>query len=409
MNILRNITIEIGTLMDVKDIENHFQSNLLKPLPSTLLRLGSAEAEWALVGPNDGVLFAEKGTYADKILAIASLSTILRESGVSIVKTEMPSIQPGDVKTAGWDDIMAKAKRIIQAGNVQLLRNGANNIVAYVQGDHGNYQVEIGRDDPNSQAITTWSCDCPWAQYSWGRTRKWKKYEGRPCAHTLATYWKSLATPLDEARDPGQSGPPSPIIPPTAPPTAPSPFQAPVPGSLPGQATGTPPMPSVTPPPGPGIIPPYPIAPDPNAPQVNPASVPGQRQPSPTNPVQYPGGTFSSVTTEWQTTEMDRDFVKQAGFGNGQIVSTKSEDYGVLVGRSEEHGSGQQVKIPPNSVGEVIGEDPTTGMVQVLFMGGQFESYGKLEPYGATAWFFPSEIVLREDIKAPGPAVRRRK
>lgn len=101
-------------------------------------------------------------------------------------------------KTAAWPDIMAKAKRLIQSGNVTLLRNGMNNIVAHVIGDHGEYQCEISRDDPDSRAITQWTCECPWDQYAFQRTRQWKKYEGRPCAHVLAAYWKSLATPVDD-------------------------------------------------------------------------------------------------------------------------------------------------------------------------------------------------------------------
>lgn len=101
-------------------------------------------------------------------------------------------------KTAAWPDIMAKAKRLVQSGNVTLLRNGTNNVVAHVIGDHGEYQCEISRDDPNSRAITQWTCECPWDQYAFQRTRQWKKYEGRPCAHVLAAYWKSLATPVDD-------------------------------------------------------------------------------------------------------------------------------------------------------------------------------------------------------------------
>jgi hypothetical protein len=100
--------------------------------------------------------------------------------------------------TASWDDVMSKAKRLILGGGVALHRNGVHNIAATVQGDHGTYQTEIGRDDPNTRVITTWNCSCPWSQFAWDRTRQWKQYEGRTCSHTLAAFWKALATPLDE-------------------------------------------------------------------------------------------------------------------------------------------------------------------------------------------------------------------
>jgi len=72
-------------------------------------------------------------------------------------------------RTAAWPDVEAKAKRLVQGGGVILHRNGYNNIVGTVKGDHGIYEVEIGRDDPASRAISLWSCTCPWDQYAWGR------------------------------------------------------------------------------------------------------------------------------------------------------------------------------------------------------------------------------------------------
>jgi prophage maintenance system killer protein len=101
-------------------------------------------------------------------------------------------------KEAAWADVMAKAKRLILEGNVTLHRNGWNNIVATVAGDHGVYEVEAGRDDPHSRVVTTWRCDCPWGHFSRDRTRQWKKLEGRLCSHALSMLWKGEATPLDD-------------------------------------------------------------------------------------------------------------------------------------------------------------------------------------------------------------------
>lgn len=260
-----------------------------------------------------------------------------------------PRVKWSDVaKTAAWPDIMAKAKRLIQSGNVTLLRNGYNTIVAHVIGDHGEYTSEISRDDPTSRAITQWTCECPWDQYAFQRTRQWKKYEGRPCAHVLAAYWKSLGTPLDEDHPPGQEPgrPGGPLAPPEGPRTF-SPSDAPVtqpqPGitdpqqgpsqayqpmlPVPGQAPGAGPVgmpgappggippsgapmappaaltpPLMAPPADNGILPPFPM--DPAQLQL-PVSVPGGRPgPYPANPVQQPG-TFSKVANVRMPTPED--------------------------------------------------------------------------------------------------------
>jgi hypothetical protein len=102
------------------------------------------------------------------------------------------------IKLAAWADVAQKAKRIKDEGGVRLIRNGVTDIVAEVMGDTDVYQVEISRLDPNSMAITGWSCQCEWYDYAFQRTRKWKKYEGRPCSHTMAAFWTSLSSPLDD-------------------------------------------------------------------------------------------------------------------------------------------------------------------------------------------------------------------
>lgn len=410
-------------------------------LPPASQKIGSSTVTWFETEPGLAFVHAIDGTPDDRVLATVLVREALRAHGIrqaTYIFDQGDELWGNELrKTADWDEIMAKAKRLIQSNQVQILRNGYNNVVGHVQGDHGDYQTEIGRDDPNSRAITTWQCDCPWDQYAWQRTRQWKKYEGRPCAHVLATYWKALSTPLDEDVNPATGQPNAqmslfnaPHMAPSAPPGAPpSPFnvQAPggpvqqmqIPGMFPGQATGTP---GTTQPAGPApnqIIPPFPLDQLQQAQQqVNPASVPGQRQPSPTNPMQWPGGTFSSVQDGWDLQHdwnfdrlevMSADFNTQPqGFQNGNMISTKYEDWGVWSGKSEDHGAGSPAKIPAGSVGEVLGQDPTTGMVNVLFMGDLTKDHGPLEPYGATAWFLPSEIVERPDVQRPGPAIKRR-
>lgn len=534
-------------------------------------------------------------------------------------------------KTAGWDDIMAKARRLIQAGNVTLLRNGQNVIVGHVVGDHGQYQTEISRDDPESQTISMWDCDCPWSDYSWGRTRKWKKYEGRPCAHTLATWWLAQSTPLDEEVGPGGTpsdqgalfDPGTAQPGPKAPAPKPQPQQQPQQPQGPGQLS----IPGVTPPgeapPGPEILPPFP-----GSPEAQPAvSVPGLRQPTPYDPIQHPGGTFSRVADwdfrerpregegykyvwsdsiqqgmlsdlvdqwdneyhhnlsdvlggedthggvvtpsglisvynwpqktqlggvdqdtidenrypsamirwlqselgsnvrpprtqeelweanqigthlskvamdSWEASDWDfsgtpagggkfvwDDFSKQGNYGgvnahhfdlkkiigvmthqgtfthdgivwmypetteappdmikwlkrdvhpdarlpatqeeadradawgwhiakmakqgdqfeNSDMVRLEKEEYGIMEGKSEEHGAGQYKLIPENSIGEVLGQDPTTGWVDVNF---PLHDMGPMEPYSVRAWIEPKNLTPMPKVQKPGPFIKRR-
>jgi hypothetical protein len=374
---------------------------------------GSTKVGWFETKPGYAFIDAAGGSIEDRTLAIAIVREQLRVAGLQqeLFSFDWPK-HSALRKEADWDDVEAKAKRLRDQGKVQILRNGRTYIVAHVQGDSRPgepYQVEIMRQDPNSRVITQWSCECPWDQFAFQRTRQWKYLEGRPCAHVLAAYWRAEATPLDDpAEDPaaGQQGQlfgmpggaapggggASPFMRPRqmmAPPGMQQ--QMALPGMFPGMATGTPPAPS-----DPNVIPPSPFpAPPVDPSQVpNPASVPGLRQPSPTNPIQYPGGTFSKVA---------------AVFTNGDMVQTRYDDVGTWVGRMENWDRGEQAHIPRGSVGEVLGS--SAGMVNVLFMNPAIgvQEHGNMQPFGATAWYLESELVPRPDMKKPGPAIQRRR
>lgn len=327
-------------------------------------------------------------------------------------------------KTAKWGDIMAKAKRLIQTGKVQLLRNGAENVVGSVVGDHGTYQTEFSRDDPNSQSMTQWQCDCPWDQYAWQRTRQWKKYEGRPCAHVLATWWAAQSHPVDEDAHPSMQGQ-LPTGPGNAPQTFPGPAFAPenapnlfnnpnqpqgvqqqLPFNFPGpnQALGTPPMPGMPP----EVLPPFPMEGqmEPQPPQV---SIPGAKPQSPLNPMQWPGGTLSSVRDDWENA-----FMKEAEFdpSNGAMVQINGTDMGVAEGpdpTNSMHGQYMDIKSNTKGIGEVMGTDNLPGMGQVIEVIFPLDKTGPLQPYHIRAWLKPEQLTLRPDIRPPGPFIRRRK
>lgn len=210
----------------------------------------------------------------------------------------------------GWPGIMEKAQRLRDNGQVQITLNEQNHVVGTVRGDHGVYQTEIWRDDPNSGTITLWNCDCPWSDYSWGRTRQWRKYEGRPCSHTLALYWTALATPVQDEN------------------------QMTIPGTTPEQA-----------PPPPGGV---------NLPNALQQTV---QQPQPTQPQkrQTPPGSKPQPAT--QSDQMTIGFPgafsrwrKEGQFLNGDYVRVNT--------RVDGHDDrGEYYVVPRNMIGEVIWSD----------------------------------------------------
>lgn len=388
-------------------------------LPAKRHRLGATTIQWHECTPGVAFVDARGGNPDDRALATQYMKAMLAGHGFRIAQYEIDYTDDSRdlTKTAKWSDIMAKAKRLIQTGKVQLLRNGAQNVVGSVIGDHGTYQTEISREDPNSQSITQWQCDCPWDQYAWQRTRQWKKYEGRPCAHVLATYWSSQAHPIDEEAHPAQQQMPMGV--PTNPQQqlqgpafaqmpAPSPFapqgvQPMLPGMAPpGQAVGTPPMPGMPP----EILPPFPMEGqlEPQPPQV---SIPGAKPQSPLNPMQWPGGTLSSVH-EWENV-----FVKESEFdpANSAMVEIIGTDMGIAEGpdvTNPMHGQYLDIRSNTKGIGEVMGHDNIQGMGQVVEVIFPLDKTGPLQPYHIRAWLRPDQLRLRPDIQPPGPFIKRR-
>lgn len=90
---------------------------------------------------------------------------------------------------SSWDDIQAKAKRIRAEDGVRILSFTDRIVAGQVRGDDNIYDTQL-EYAPGGKAIAMWDCTCPWSRYSWGRTRQWKKYEGRQCAHALALGWE---------------------------------------------------------------------------------------------------------------------------------------------------------------------------------------------------------------------------
>jgi SAM-dependent methyltransferase len=168
---------------------------------------------------------------------------------------------PRQTKFAKWDDVMEHAQRARATGQIQIQNkmrdpdSGQLHVIGQVPSESNPgefHETEFWQDDPDSEAITLWSCDCPWGQKSWGRTRQFKRYEGRPCAHLLALYWDSLGQPFsDEAEQqpqqqtiPGLGEGPQQWIGPTTPGGPNMPTQNPLPESPPAVEQTTPPQPA---------------------------------------------------------------------------------------------------------------------------------------------------------------------
>ena len=265
------------------------------------------------------------------------------------------------------ENTMQKSMRLIRDGKVTVNYHGIHPTKpgiltqGHVIGDHGDYEVEIESTDPRSSSIDMWHCGCKWSQYAWGRTRKWKRLEGRPCSHVRALYWASKSHPLEgieelKALDPAFKPAPGQRVTPFSEdelfernkgqipgmdeqradlgldldklPRSFSPDDKPpiislpdmreqIEQQMPAQPAGPPPGPIAprpanpfTPPqrkkgPGPGQFKLFDITAPPGGqpvPPTNPTSIPGANPPgweNPGNPTQFPG-TYSSVGDEYE-------------------------------------------------------------------------------------------------------------
>jgi hypothetical protein len=408
------------------------------PRPGKRQKLGATSIQLHETEPGVAFIDTRGGTPDDRVLATQYMKAMLAGHGYRVAQYEIEyeGLDDPISKTAKWGDIMAKAKRLIQSGKVQLLRNGAENIVGSVIGDHGTYQTEISREDPNSQAISQWQCECPWDQYAWQRTRQWKKYEGRPCAHVLATFWKSQATPLDEDAHPAMQVQQAPgQQPPTIPgrtfgPNDPMeqgmvapgfqpamqgqgimpglPGGAPMPG--PGQAMGTPPIPGLPP----EILPPFPMEGQMGEPQPPQVSIPGAKPQSPLNPMQWPGGTLSSVQDGWDWTHesLHGRLSDVQDFQNSAMVQIIGTDMGIMEGpdvSNPQHGQYMDIRSNTKGIGEVMGMDNLPGLGEVVEVIFPLDKTGPLQPYHIRAWLRPDQLRPRPDIRRPGPMIQRRR
>jgi hypothetical protein len=376
----------------------------LPHLPPHTTKVGATTATWVEPQPGFYTLQLVGGSHDDQWFAEQYVSGMLEEHGL---ERQMFTFTH-EHKTADYSDVESKAVRLIQSGKVHVQANHADEIQGIVEGDHGTYEVNIKKDaNPESESISRWNCECDWGQFAWGRTRQWKRFEGRPCAHVLALYWAARSVPqemeqipegwteqpataegtpegpaaqrIQQGEYPGAGG----MVPPGASPMLMQPPQVP-------QAVGQGMPPGQAPEPSPAL-PPYPANPE-NMPAMNPVSVPGQKPQSPLNPIQNAGGTFSHVAAE------------KSPFNEGDMVQLKQDDIGQWVGLN----GGDPKAVPANSIGQVEGTHPSTGLVEVYYPGPAANN-GPNEPHGVKAWHWPADLIARPDIPPYGSATTTRR
>lgn len=420
-----------------QDVLSALLDNSFTPLPAQEQTLGACTVSWWEMGAGGDVyIHAEHGSPDDRHYASTLVALELAPHGYRRAQFDMDAGHTQ--RTGSWVQVMADAKRLIQSGNVTIARNGFNYIVGKVIGDHGTYDTEVSRDDPNSRAITGWQCTCPWDQYAWQRTRKWKKFEGRPCKHVMALYWQALGTPLDEqltqeqaeALGTGQKVPAPAVAdhppeiderlkqgeePPDRETAKPDSHAFGLPRSfspegdiIQGDQMQLPGVDGIGGPPGPAQAP---LAPPPSGPQPagilpefhgepveqqwgGPGTTPGGLE-SPPGAYSVPGAKPQSPANPLQN---QMTYSRTADFQAPQVVRLKKPGMGLAYGpESGQYGDGDYRDIPAGTLGEVRDQDQRTGWVEVAF---PLDDTGAHEPFHVVMYLNPSDIELTDQTNA---------
>jgi hypothetical protein len=465
--------------------------NSVKPLPERVQRIGASTVAWWEGKPGDAVIMAQEGSPADRVLAESIVAAQLEGFGykrasfhfavdaTDILDRERQQVDRGSTledeglnpnqreriieRQDNWNDLVEKAKRLVNSGNVTLSNSTDDYVVGTVIGDHGTYESTIYRQDPEAPVITGWHCTCKWNQFAWQRTRQWKIYEGRPCSHILALYF--VDKQLTKAGKPPTEVPPT-QAPPVAPPAGePSPFataETPFPG---GEAPSVPRGPEgleqLRPfkPEDVGALDPNeileqrlgPLAPEkrvfepeeeesrleltpeeseylgrPERIQRPPLEILKERQrqeqqytrpgespygrPSPPGTVSVPGARLPSERNPHQFPGGTYSYNQHVGaapgwftYKTGDAITLAESVIGIAEGPSSAEGVGQYQEVAAGSIGEVADQDKTTGFIDVIF---PLEG-GARTPTHVRCFLTPQEVVppttkeLKEERRGP--------
>jgi hypothetical protein len=102
-------------------------------------------------------------------------------------------------------------------------------------------------------------------------------------------------------------------------------------------------------------------------------------------------------------------FAKAKDWTNGMMVRLEEPTYGILEGKSEQHGAGRYKEIPAGSIGECLGADdvPVLGTIVDCIFAGPCKNNGPMEPYHVRAHIEEKHLTVAGWVKAPGPFVKR--
>jgi len=103
--------------------------------------------------------------------------------------TRAASLNAEGIRLAAWADVRSKANRLRSDGAISIVSVTDNQVAATVRGDNGTYTTVLTLE-PGTKRVAIWECECEWAKYAWGRSGRWKKLEGRMCAHALGTLYE---------------------------------------------------------------------------------------------------------------------------------------------------------------------------------------------------------------------------
>jgi 8-oxo-dGTP pyrophosphatase MutT (NUDIX family) len=120
---------------------------------------------------------------------------ICAATGVNDGISAESSIQDPEVRlqfTATWADVRNKAKCIRHEGGVRILMASSEGVVGEVRGDNNIYETSLTYV-PGSAKVGYWHCGCAWAAYAWGRSPKYRRFEGRMCSHALAMQFEAAS------------------------------------------------------------------------------------------------------------------------------------------------------------------------------------------------------------------------
>lgn len=236
--------------------------NSIQPLPPRKQVIGKSAVSWWEGKPGDVFVMAEGGSLKDEVLAEQIVANQLSQFGykranfhfaqesdaLDVLDRQREQTDEQNVdknkhdqivqRQDNWNELVKKAERLVNSGNVTIVTNEPDYVYGRVIGDHGNYESKIKRNNPDEPRITGWKCTCPWNQYAYQRTRQWKIYEGRPCSHILALYYLSKLAPVTGEKEPSPEEPVPTPIPTTEAPKVPvgepSPFAQPMGEAMPG-------------------------------------------------------------------------------------------------------------------------------------------------------------------------------